>query len=263
MAVQPMIPIITAVTANYFPGLIALRNSLVANAGIDYKLHCIVFGDEALTERIEAAGVTAIPDPQWSARYPTSERWPEPVPSSFSRLYVPRLFPDCERAIWLDSDCVVVRSLEPLTQMRFAQPVATVFINNERYELLFNVTNLPPELHRIRATFNGLLVYNIAEWNRQGITERCREVMEADTDLIFRYIDQSVLSYVLRGNFHRLGLEWQHFANRKTEISPAARVLHWVGGKGNAPWLLEMNHASIWRQYHEAAPERVDGGGAP
>ena len=240
--------IVTAVTESYFPGVVALANSLINSPGAE--LHCFCFGDQSLVDSVKALGIHAHPAPEWDVNYPTSENWPEAVPASYFRLMIPRLFADEERVVWVDADCIVVDSLEPLAQMEFSQPVAAVYIPNDRYKLGFQVRGLPAELASIQCTFNGLLVFNIAEWNWQDITRQCEAVMNSETDLVFRYIDQSVLSYVLRGNFHHLAPEWQVFAGRKTKIPHQAKILHWVGA--GLPWRDEVNNQATWNQYAAA-----------
>ncbi len=74
--------------------------------------------------------------------------------------------------------------------------------------------------------------------------------MNTRNDLDFKYVVQSVLNYVLRGNFLELSYNWQVFANRKTakELidNRQAKILHYVGA---LPWKDDMRNIDIWRKY--------------
>lgn len=239
------VPLVTAIDALYFPGLNALYNSFKANAGDGFDFYCIVDGDVDLFAKVEALGITALKPVQWVDSYPTSKAWPDEIPSLFADLQIPRLFPDCERAIWLDADCIIVSSLAGLIDHAFAEPVAACSPDNERYRLGFVLEDAPGDLSGVRALFGGLLVFNIPEWNRRDITEQCAAVM-VDPPVVFKYCDQSVLSYVLMGGFSILPEYWQVFANRETPIPDDAKILHYVGA---LPWVVRMPHQDIWDKY--------------
>jgi len=244
-----VIPVVTAATESYWPGVKALAASF-ENAGPGFELHCICYGD--LADRCRELGIVPLEPVDWVEKYPEGDRWFRQVPASYARLNLPRQF-DVDRLIWIDADCIIQKPLTPLAELDFPQPVAAYYRGDENYTLGFQVPNAPAYLRNVRCTFNGLLVFNVPEWNRRGITEACALAME--TGLVFRFIDQSVLSYVLQGDFYRLGAEWQCFANRKDAPLKSARILHWVGG---LPWRDELPNAEIWREY-AASNKRVDG----
>jgi len=183
--------------------------------------------------------------PAWNVNYPTSRDWPEPTLASYVRLLVPTLFARFRRAIWIDADCVIIKPLAPLADLEFHQPVAAVYFSGVNYRLDFQAVGVPPELGAVRCTFNGLLVFNVAEWNRQEITEKCAAATHEK--LTFRFVDQSVLGYVLRGRFHRLDMRWSWFANRGELVIPKdAKVLHWPGG---LPWAQNLPNRELWARY--------------
>jgi len=229
--------VVTAIDAAFRPGLVALANSIRANSpGVE--LHAYTFGEVE-----PVAGAKMIPAPNWDVHYPVSDHWPESSRPSMFRLYLPRLYD--ERFVWLDADCVVVGALDPLFELKFAEPVATVFLPWSTYELGFCVPDVAPELRKIRNPFNATMVFNTAEWNRQGITEKCAAATHEK--LTFRFVDQSVLGYVLRGNFHRLDMRWSWFANRgELVIPPDAKVLHWPGGM---PWRDKLPNRELWQRW--------------
>jgi lipopolysaccharide biosynthesis glycosyltransferase len=204
-----------------------------------------VDGDADLFARVEALGVNTIKPVAWADDYPVSAAWPEKIPSLYADLQIPRLFPEHERAVWIDADCVVVKPLTGLLEINFNQPIAACSPPGNNYTLGFVLRECPGGHKEKRSPFGGLIIFNIPEWNRRGLTEKCAEAM-LNKDITFRYGDQSVLAYVLLGDFFILPLGWQTWANRKLPIPANARILHWVGV---VPWLNEVNNKHRWLEY--------------
>jgi len=240
-----MVPLITAIDDKYFPGLVAIYNSYKANAGEGFDFYCIVDGDADLFARVEDLGVKAIKPIQWTDGYPESEEWPVQIPSLFASLQIPKLFPDHEKAIWIDADCIIVDSLSGLLDHKFNEPIAACDMNNANYKLGFVLHNCPPKLSGIKFPFGGLIIFNVQEWNRLDLTAKCAESM-MDKTIVFRYGDQSVLGYVLKGNWSGLPLSWQTFAHRKGVDIKNAKILHWLGC---VPWESEVRNKEMWEHY--------------
>ena len=238
-----MIPVVTAADAGYFPGVVALFNSFNKNAGPGFEFHAILYGKE-VQEQGRKLGISVIEPPEWETRFPTSADWPEPSAPMYARLLVPQLFPDCERAIWLDADCVIVQSLAEL-DVPFDEPLAAVHFDGVNYKLGFHIPNIEPRLREVPCAFTGLMVFNVPAWRRDRITENCVMWMNSDTGYNFRFVVQSVLGLVLLGDYKRLPKHWQVFANRKV-LAKNPRILHWVGA---LPWVTRMPHREIWNQY--------------
>ena len=240
-----MIPIVTAIDERFYPGLKALYNSYKANAGDGFDFYCIVDGDANLFSRIESLGVKAIRSIKWTDDYPVSTWWPEKVPSLFAPLQIPLLFPDHEKAIWIDADCIIVDSLAELGATNFTEPVAACRPNNAAYVLGHMLLGCPAGLEGRAGLFGGLQVFNIKEWNRQKITQQCAKAMQHET-ITFKWGDQSVLSYVLAGNFCELSMKWQTFAHRLNANIQTARILHWLG---DVPWEKNVRNKEQWNKY--------------
>jgi len=240
-----VVPIVTAINEAYFPGLDALYNSFKANADSLFDFYCIVDGDDDLFDRVAGLGVKPLVPINWADDYPTSGYWPEKTPSLYARLQIPRLFPDHERAIWIDADCIIVDPLTHLAEFGFSEPVAACRPTVERYRLGDMLVNCPPELHNTAGLFSGLLVFNIPKWNKQDITGHCAKAM-LNKNITFKWGDQSVLSYVLAGRFFELSMEWQTFAHRVGAQLQPAKILHWLS---DVPWEKEMRNGDWWYKY--------------
>lgn len=240
-----VVPIVTAINEVYFPGLDALYNSFKANADPRFEFWCIVDGNDELIDRVESLGVKVLTPLDWAENYPTSAWWPEKIPSLYARLQIPRLFPDRKRAIWIDADCIIMDSLTHLMEFDFTQPVAACRPNAKRYILGDMLINCPSGMRRIAGQFSGLLVFNIQVWNELDITGQCAKAMLIK-NITYKWGDQSVLSYVLRGNFFKLSMKWQTFAHRVRADCSSARILHWLG---DVPWQKKLRHDHLWHKY--------------
>lgn len=238
-----MIPVVTAADAAYFPGVVALYNSFKQNAGAGFEFYAMLYGED-VQEQGRALGMNVLVPPVWETKFPTTAKWPEPSAPMYARLLVPQLFPDCLTAIWLDADCIIVQSLTGL-DAPFTEPLAAVHITSHNYTLGFHIPNIEAGLSQVPCAFVGLMVFNVPVWRSQQITEQCVEAMNADTGYDFRFVVQSVLGLVLRGNYKRLPACWQAFANR-AELPKDSRILHWVGA---LPWVRRMPHQERWEQY--------------
>lgn len=238
-----MYNLVTSVDEKYYPALVALSNSVKENAGDDISLHCIAYGDDGFIEKCRNLDINVIANPRIEANIPTTRLWPVPSEAMYARLLVPHLFDD--NCAWIDADCVVLDKVNPLFKAAFPNPIAAV---GEKISCRFmreqiggNIGNLSG----VRAFFSGLIVFNVNVWREKNITEQCFRVMETRKDLDFYFAVQSVLNYVIRGNFHCLEYLWQVHANRGPMPSDT-KILHFVGG---LPWRDSMHNVDVWNQY--------------
>jgi lipopolysaccharide biosynthesis glycosyltransferase len=252
-----LVPLVTACNETYFPGLRALYRSYLANAGEGFDFYCIVEGDEELFAKIEELGIKTIKPTAWADVYPLSEPWPVKIKSLFADLQIPQLFPNHEKAIWIDADCLIVGSIEGLLDYEFDQPVATCFMKTFPMTLGYQLLNCPPEIANVQGPFTGLIIFNIPEWNRLGLTEKCAEAMAHKT-ITFKFCDQSVLGFVVLDNWFKLPMKWQTFAHRQGVTGDGAIILHWLLHKpwpGATPYRenshcqRNMQTQQIWNRY--------------
>jgi len=232
--------IVTAIDRAYLPGLKALHNSYKANSP-GLKFACIVYGDDDLAQEVADRGIQVLHNPVMDVKLPTTDRYPVGNPAMYCRLMLPHWF-DCD-TVWMDADQVILKPLNPLFSLKYSKPCAAVQsvpISQQVEGLRWDDAGL----------YAGLIHFNREVWLRERVTERCFDFMNT-SKLVFKYVVQSVLGVVLRGNFHRLGKEWQHFGNRAQQpIQPNARVVHWHGWNRN-PWTYPMANLELWKKYAE------------
>jgi lipopolysaccharide biosynthesis glycosyltransferase len=231
--------IVTAIDERFLPGLKALNNSIKRHSP-DTPLVCMTYGDDELAEQASHYCDKVMHNFSIADYLPAGEGTEENCKPMYARLIVPMLFDEC---IWMDADQITQTDLSPLFDLGFKAPIAAV---KAPYDIQRSVIGM--KTNNAPAIFSGLMVFNVPEWRRLKLTERCFEIMKAP-NVRFRFVVQSVLNIALDGNFFYLAPEWQGFANRKTFRPDGYRVLHWHG-RGDKPWTNpNMPNADVWRRY--------------
>ncbi len=243
--------IVTAATADYWPGAIALYNSLaVYSPGVQFT--CLCYGMDADDVTDLTYGARAMEGPHIATNKPAGEH--ENNDAMYCRLLLPSLFPDEERIVWADCDQVAVGDISELADIDLGQYACAMVPTG--YPITFQMRDTPGYRNDHRSGFAGLIVIDCARWRELNVTQRCLEVMANPGELRFRYVVQSVLNHVLDGEFMPLPEHWQGFGNRTDfKLTPAHRFVHWHG-RGTNPWQthnertgLPIPNREIWERY--------------
>ena len=235
--------LVTAINKPYLPGLKVLNNSIRKNSP-NLSLTAIVYGDDNLIDEVSDLGLNVIPNPKINATLPVSARFPVASRAMYARLIVPELM-GCD-AVWMDVDQVVLKPLDELLKLDLGKKALAAVPNRPMDKS--RLAGCPKSLLGVDGILSGLMVLNYKNWTEQRITERCFELMNNPPHGIhFTFIVQSVLEYLLHGNFYRLHEKWQWFPNRGPARPANAMVAHWHGKL--APWRDKVKHAEIWNAY--------------
>ena len=238
--------IFTAGDSNYILGLAALLKSIDLNVSKS--------GQEQVKISIVSIGL----DPQQKEQLQNCCKyqieWPEFQPNydqllslSGSKLTYVRLEPrkytkETERLIWLDSDTIVLGSLEPLWNLDFQTlPIAAAA----------NVWGNPNNYQDINPYFNsGVLVYNMKLWEKEQLSEKLME--NAQSNLWGDY-DQGALNSFLAGRWKKLDQIWNHY---NTEDTSSTKVLHYMARP--KPWESPTPH-QLWLDMLYQTPFKDEG----
>ncbi len=231
--------IVTSIDEKFLPGLIALHNSIKRNSP-DTPLACFTYGDNALADRVRDLDIKVHHNVDINSYLPPGDGTEEGCQPMYARLLAPRFYDKC---VWMDADQIVQGDLTELFELDFSEPIAAVA---DTYNAQRSIIGI--ELEEVPAIMSGLMVFNVPEWKRLNLFEKCLRLMGMK-DVEFRFVVQSVLNVALNGNFHRLHSKWQGFANRQQTNAYVYKVLHWHG-RVRKPWTHpDMPNAVIWRQY--------------
>jgi lipopolysaccharide biosynthesis glycosyltransferase len=251
---------VTAIDEKYFPGLVALRNSIAANSP-KTELHCICHGNADLARAIYDLGVQPVHPPYMDCKLPTSSEWPNKIPAMYSRLWIPHMteFSPARRTLWLDADVIVLRDLTPLFYMDMEGfTVASTVSDDPRGKprMVHSMVNgLEHEKGNFKGLTSGVILFDHDAYKDQRILKQCQIIMN-ESELNLKFVVQSVLNLALRGEFLELDPMWQVQGNRKgmyLKVDMGAWIVHYVGV---TPWgVLEVPHqidnAKLWRKYYD------------
>ncbi|MDG4878439.1 glycosyltransferase family 8 protein [Mesorhizobium sp. WSM4935] len=149
--------------------------------------------------------------------------------AAYARILIPEILPDCDKAIYMDADTLVVSDLGGLWSADLGDNlVAGVIDGFVEQEELDDI-----EMSRNEYINSGVLIMNLVAWRQEGIADRIfAKVRETAKS---RYLDQTALNTVVRGRVLFLGREWNFFSERYVEIERRLpKVIHYAGSA--KPW---------------------------
>ncbi|MEG4147352.1 glycosyltransferase [Microcoleus sp. Pol12B5] len=157
---------------------------------------------------------------------------------------------ETERLIWLDSDTIVLGSLEPLWNLDFQTlPIAAAanFWGN-----LNNYQDRNPYFN------SGVLVYNMKLWEEEQLSEK---LLQNARTHVWGDRDQGALNSVLVGRWKQLDQIWN---NHKTD-DMSSKVMHfmsrpkpWESSAPNQLW-LDMLSQTPFKEELEKIPNKFKG----
>jgi len=205
---------------------------------------------------------------------------------SYARLLIARALPAIDRAVYLDGDILIRRSIDALLDVDMhglpvaacrdlnAMTIAKGFPNFANWHLDGNAPY-----------FNGgVLVVDLASWREQGLTEQAVALAEKSSAAL-GWADQDVINILVGDRCHRLDAAWNVLhggwgrrahpsrvghAIPADEIQRALRdpaIVHFAGsikpwhprfgGRLSTPWYAE------WRRFAQRTPYAHDLLGGP
>jgi len=245
--------IFTAANRNYILGLAALLKSIDLNVSKS--------GQEPVKISIVSTGIEPQQKEQLQNCCKYQIEWQEfqsnydPLLSlSGSKLAYVKLQPEkytkeTERLIWIDSDAIVLGSLEPLWNLDLqTMPIAAAP----------NVWGNPNNSQDRNPYLNsGVLVYNMKLWEKEQLSEKLMENARLN---IWGDHDQGALNSFLAGRWKQLEYIWN---NHNTE-DRSTKVMHfisrpkpWESSTPNHLW-LDMLSQTPFKDEGEKIPKKVN-----
>ncbi len=144
------------------------------------------------------------------------------------RLYIPIVFPEAKRVLYIDSDTIIRHDISELYNSELKDcPLGVV----REYELDFmNAHGVEIGMKDPHHMFNsGLLVMDCEKFEQMQVRERCLKLLEADylsDNRKYIFLDQDLLNCVLEGKVHYLEDKWNvqvQYYNRQYLFKKNAR----------------------------------------
>lgn len=239
--------IATSVTIEYFPGLVALKNSIDMWMQ-DIQLYVFGYskpGDD-LENKIKSLGVNYIMEaPMLGPILDNGKNFRNGLklgPDMYARLIIPKYCTG--KVFYVDCDCIILQPIDDLWTMDMAGlPSACVF---------------RPDIgwiggHRHDDMASGTVLIDCEEWRRVKLTEECFDIMEKSISgklgRKFPVNVESVMSYVHDGKFLHLPAEYQNLTYYGA-LCKQDKIAHFAGPK---PWSIKnhtmkghVNYSNIW-----------------
>ncbi len=143
--------------------------------------------------------------------------------STYFRLFLPELFPEAKRLIYLDSDLYFFSPLDPLMTMSLEGKVLAARPSCEKLlqEMCAARLKRSPEIPYLNA---GVLVIDLEAWRVQSITEKAVQFIQEHPERL-SFADQCAINHVLNGEFLFLNPEWNVSFSDWIDIRPE-HILH-------------------------------------
>lgn len=233
---KPIIPIFFAVDDNYAPYLAVSMRSLIDNASPDYQYNIYVLIDK-LNEyntavlcgmatdnvSVETINVTrkldAFGDMLHLRDYYTK--------TTYYRFFIPALFPQYERGLYLDCDIVVKGDISQLYNVALGDNVLAAA--PEEVMLMVDVfgtyVEAVLEVPRNEYFSAGILVMNLEKMRRVALEEQFVEILGRRTFRVTQ--DQDYLNVLCRGDFLMLDSGWNKTACHDAPVDTPVNIIHY------------------------------------
>ena len=174
----------------------------------------------------------------------------------YARIGMASLLADVERAIYLDSDTLVMGDLSQLWNtdssgaivMACRDRKVTRLSEDSPWPLAPTEENLP--------YFNsGVMLVNLAKWRAENIEQQCLDLIAKPAGP-YRWWDQTILNYLLKDRIESLSSEWNwQSAEVPTRAEKPIQILHYT--TGTKPWLYwgDSFRFKAWRSCYRACTE--------
>ncbi|MBQ7397630.1 MAG: glycosyltransferase family 8 protein [Clostridia bacterium] len=233
---KPIIPIFFAVDDNYAPYLAVSMRSLIDNASPDYQYNIYILIDK-LNEyntavlcgmatdnvSVETINVTrkldAFGDMLHLRDYYTK--------TTYYRFFIPALFPQYERGLYLDCDIVVKGDISQLYNVALGDNILAAA--PEEVMLMVDVfgtyVEAVLEVPRNEYFSAGILVMNLEKMRRVALEEQFVEILGRRTFRVTQ--DQDYLNVLCRGDFLMLDSGWNKTACYDAPVNTPVNIIHY------------------------------------
>jgi lipopolysaccharide biosynthesis glycosyltransferase len=178
---------------------------------------------------------------------------------TYFRIFLPEIFPEAEKILYLDSDLVVMDALNPLLEWEMEGFTVAARPSCEMGLTAMCSRNLgrSPDIPYLNA---GVLLIDAKKWRSEGFTQQAVAFIKSQPEKL-TYADQCAINHILKGRFAFLSPKWNashvdwrnapasdaiHFSRLELEQAMAApKIIHFNGP--SKPW--------EWRDTHERRAE--------
>jgi len=183
---------------------------------------------------------------------------------TFFRLFIPQLFPNEERVLYLDADLVVAGNIEPLFHIPFDDNY--VLAVKDTFTAYAQEMKLKLQMSPEATFFNaGVLMLNIPKWIADDLVGKIIDFAATHPQLI-AYADQDSINAVIDIKAKILPLRYNiqfSLLDRLSQFTAAERqeaqqpcIVHYTGGYPYKPWFYACINPlkNLYYQYLQYTP---------
>lgn len=168
--------------------------------------------------------------------------------SIYFRLFIPSMFPDTDRAIYMDCDLVILDDVAKLYSIDIGDSILGVVSDKvvAAYKILHNYTENVLGIDYRRYFNSGMMLMNLKKFREENIEERFAEIFNKYN---FETIapDQDYLNFLCKDKVYYLDDSWNVMWSRK-KYKGKPRVIHYNMFK--KPWIYpRMRFGTQFRRY--------------
>lgn len=233
---REIIPIFFAVDDNYAPYLAVALRSLIDNASRKHRYEINVLID-TLSEANRSL-ISDLEDESFTVRFISVTEKLRTICSklhirdyytraTYYRFFVPDMFPEYDRGLYLDCDIIVTGDISELYHARLGKNLVAA-INEEVISEIDEFGEYSEQvlgISRFKYFNAGILLMNLHEMRRIRIEERFAELLEERIYTVAQ--DQDYLNVICKDKVTMLGLTWNKTPMPGTDLSFLPNIIHY------------------------------------
>ncbi len=244
------IPIFFSVDDNYAPFLATALNSAVKNSSEDRVYRAIILYQDLSAENI--AGLSRLAADNFRIDFVAMREGMETITDRLSnrlrfdrftltiyfRLFIPRMFPQYDKGIYVDSDIVLLGDIAELFDTDIGDNLigACSDLSIQDIPVLVNYVENAVGVPRNDYINSGVLLMNLKKLREVGLDRRFLQLLNKyHFDSVAP--DQDYINALCHGKIHYLSSAWDAMPNENREPQEDARLVHY--NLYSKPWYGE------------------------
>lgn len=146
-------------------------------------------------------------------KYSFSRAWRSNTIVNYCRLFIPELFPDFDKVLYLDVDMIVNRNIEELYNIEIDKECYIAAVSGYATRGMpskgdeEHIKKIIPDLNNMELYFNdGMFLINLKKIREEGFYNRDLILKMCAQELLFA--DQDILNIIYHGKVHYLDVRW-------------------------------------------------------
>ena len=169
----------------------------------------------------------------------------------YARIGMASLMTHVGRVIYLDSDTLVMGDLSILWETE-SEGAIVMACRDRKVSKLSEDSPWPLATEEANLPYfnSGVMLVDLNQWRAAGIEQHCLDLINKPAGP-YRWWDQTILNYLLRGQIGFLPQEWNWQSGDHPKLGESPKVIHYTTGM--KPWLYWGGafRFKVWRKCYQ------------